>query len=250
MARSSAARFSFPPLSSRSSTLCSSKSNVSLLIVQVLKFTHFSVPPEELSLQVKDVDGQQVELSCISSPSNPKSELWWFLGELLISSGDGKIKTSRVERLDSSKGFQTFSELKMNVSQALNGSVVRCESVWLGHTVHKQNHQLIVQLPDYPENEMMKNESTVVTALDTTSQAPEIKSPAPRTKLASFIPIDEFLASLNFPFVDGKTLFIIFAILFVSTVVAAYFCHRGTVRSYQVLPEVGSTLTNFDALTV
>lgn len=164
----------------------------------------------------------------------------WFLGDLLISSGDGKIKTDKVVRLESSKGFQTFSDLKMNVSQALNGSVVRCESVWLRDTVHKQNHQLIVQLPEYPEYEANKNESK---ALHTTSQAPEIKSPAPNAKPASFIPIDEFVASLNFPFVDGKTLLIICAILFVSTVVAVYFCHRGTVRSYQCLPELGSTLT-------
>lgn len=164
----------------------------------------------------------------------------WFVGDLLISSGNGTMKTSRIDRLESSKGFQTFSVLKMNVSQALNGSVVRCESTWLGDTVHKQNHQLIVQLPEYPEYEAKKNESK---ELDTTSKAPEIKSPTPSAKPASFIPIDEFVASLNFPFVDGKTLLIICAILFVSTVVAVYFCHRGTVRSYQCLPELGSTLT-------
>lgn len=73
-------------------------------------------PPDELTLQITSTS--QLQLLCLSSASNPKSDLIWTINNIPIN--------KNVQSNSSS----SYSHL--NISELTGSSLVRCESYWLG----------------------------------------------------------------------------------------------------------------------
>lgn len=111
--------------------------------------------------------GSDINFSCNSSASNPKTEIIWYKKDYLVI----RVADMTHRFVSAENGQETQAELKMKATHKLNGTVVQCVALWLNQKVRRQQKTIFIVENLSGRLELESTEHPVVTVKKSTKNS-------------------------------------------------------------------------------